>query len=80
MPVSPEKWKDLALRGASLIYEIMLEDVYSQGKAVSPNCPYSQFMQDVEAAKAKDKDKKKKRAKAAKSAYLPSQLCFTFDA
>lgn len=78
MPVSPEKWKDLALRGASLIFEYMLEDVYSQGKTPSPDCPYSQFMQDVEAAKAEDK--KTPRTKTAKSAYLPNQLSFSFDA
>lgn len=78
MPVSREEWKGFALRGASLIFEFMLENVYSQARTPSPDCPYSQFMREVEAAKVKDK--KKKTAKPAKQPYLPSQLSFSFDA
>lgn len=77
MSVSREDWKDFALRGASLIFEVLLEDVYSQGRMSSPDCPYTQFLQDVE--KAKVKDKKKKRVRAAKTPYLPNQRSFAFD-
>lgn len=76
MPVSREDWRGFALRGASLIFEVMLEDVYSQGRTPSLNCPYTQFLQDVEKAEAKDN--KKKKTKPAKSQYLAGQQSFSF--
>lgn len=76
MPVSREKWKDFALRGASLIFEVLLEDVYSQGRTPSLACPYSQLLREIEEAKAKDI--KKKKPKAARPHYLPGQQSFSF--
>lgn len=76
MRVSPEKWKDLAVRGASLI---------SQSGLLTPtnldtlDCPYSAFCADVVVAALNEPRAKKPVAKKT-DAYLPNQMCFSFDA